>query len=165
MMKFEDLVKQRRSIRKYSKRIPKDEVIEKILAAGTWAPSGLNNQPWKFKLVQEKAKKQGLAEFTKYSRVIEQAPLAICVFLDNTATYNRVKDIQAIGACIQNILLQADQLGLGACWLGEILNRSQEVEKYLEIDDDYELMAVITLGYPDQQLTKGCRKKLKSFIL
>lgn len=163
-MKIEDAIRNRRSIREYTDKAPKDKDIEKILTSATWAPSGLNNQPWKFKIVKGE-KKDGLAKFTKYGEAIEDAPVAICVFLDNGATYNREKDIMAIGACIQNMLLQAYELGLGTCWLGEILNRRKEVEKYLEIDSDYELMAVVTLGYSDEEITKGCRKKLKGFIV
>jgi nitroreductase len=163
-MKVKDAILQRRSIRKYTALIPKDEDIEKILTSGIWAPSGLNNQPWKFKIVKGEDK-NGLAKFTKYGKIIKSAPIAICVFLDNTVTYNREKDIMAVGACIQNMLLEACELGLGTCWLGEILNKKEEVEEYLEIDSDYELMAVVTLGYAEKGITKGCRKDVKSFIL
>jgi len=163
-MKIEEAIKQRRSIRQYTKEVPKDKDIRKIIEAGIWAPSGLNNQPWKFKTVSGD-KKNNLVKFTKYGDVLKDAPLAICVFLDNGATYNREKDIMAVGACIQNMLLQAYELGLSTCWLGEILNRKEDVEKSVGADSDYELMAVITLGYSDEEVTKGCRKGLKSFIL
>ena len=163
-MKIEEAIKQRRSIRQYTKEVPKDKDIRKIIEAGIWAPSGLNNQPWKFKTVRGD-QKNNLVKFTKYGDVLKDAPLAICVFLDNGATYNREKDIMAVGACIQNMLLQAYELGLSTCWLGEILNRKEDVEKSVGADSDYELMAVITLGYSDEEVTKGCRKGLKSFIL
>ena len=164
-MKIEEVVKQRRSIRQYTKQLPKDEDIHKILDAARWAPSGLNNQPWKFKVVKDKKIKDGLVKFTKYGEVIKDAPVLVCVFLDNSATYNREKDIMAIGACIQNMLLQAYELGLGTCWLGEIINKKEEVQRYLGTGPDYELMAVITLGYSDEEVTKSCRKSLKSFML
>ena len=163
-MNIENAVRQRRSVREYADKVPSDADIDKVLEAGIWAPSGLNNQPWKFKVVREKAK-DDLAGLTKYGETIKAAPIVICVFLDNGATYNREKDIMAIGACIQNMLLRAYELGLGTCWLGEILNRRIDVEKHLRIDPDHELMAVISLGYPDEGITKGCRKGLKSFIL
>ena len=164
-MKFEDLVKQRRSIRQYSSEEPKENDIQKILEAGTWAPSGLNNQPWKFSVIKDKKRKEGLSKFTKYGESIKSAPIVICVFLDNGTTYNREKDIMSAGACIQNMLLQAYELGLGTCWLGEILNKREEVEKYLETASDYELVAVVTLGYSDEEITEGCRKNIKSFLI
>ena len=164
-MKIDQIIRQRRSIRQYVKRMPGDEDIQKVLKAGIWAPSGLNNQPWKFKLVKDAAQRSGLAKFTKYAEVIKEAPVVICVFLDCGATYNREKDIMAVGACIQNMLLQAYELGLGTCWLGEILNKRQEVEKFLNTNSDYELMAVVALGYSDEEVTRGCRKNLKSFLV
>lgn len=102
-MTLAEVIKQRRSIRQYQDKMPKEVDIQKILEAGTWAPSGLNNQPWKFKVTKNK-EKNGLAEFTKYSQIIRDAPVAICVFLDIGKSYNHEKDIMAIGACIQNIL-------------------------------------------------------------
>jgi nitroreductase len=158
-------IRQRRSIRQYTKTVPKKEDVKKILEAAIWAPSGLNNQPWKFKVIEDKAQREGLARFTKYAKIIKNAPVVICVFLDNSATYNRDKDIMAIGAAIENILLAACELGLAACWLGEILNKARDVEAYLKTDSDYELMAAVTLGYSDEEVTKGCRRAFKSFIL
>lgn len=164
-MKIEDGIKQRRSIRQYLNKMPEEKDIRKILEAGIWAPSGLNNQPWKFKVIKDRKQKENLAKFTKYAGIIKDAPLVICVFLDNSATYNRDKDVMSVGACIQNMLLQAHELGLGTCWLGEILNRREEVERFLRIDPDYELMAVIAVGYSDEEVTRGCRKNLKNFVL
>lgn len=160
-----EIIRSRRSIRQYLNKLPSDKQVELILEAGRWAPSGLNNQPWRFVVVKDKTTKDKLASFTKYSKVIDGAPLAICVFLDIGESYNRDKDILAIGACIQNMLLAAHASGLVTCWLGEILNKKEDIRKFLKLDSDYELMAVITLGYSDEQITKGCRKALKSLIL
>ena len=165
IMQVERAVRQRRSIRKYSRRPLKNSDLCRILEAGRWAHSGLNNQPWKFKLIMDNRQKKGLAKFTRYSRIIEKAPTALCVFLDKAVAYNREKDIMAVGACIQNMLLQAYELGLGSCWLGEILNRRREAEKFLKIGQDYQLMAVITLGYGDERPDKPRRKSLKSLHL
>jgi nitroreductase len=160
-----DIIRQRRSIREYKKDIPPDAQIEKVLEAGRWAPSGLNNQPWRFLVIKDKTKKDGLAQFTKYGDIIRDAPVAIAVCMDVSDSYNREKDLMAVGACIQNILLEAHTLGLGTCWLGEILNKKEAVAKYLNLEADLELMAVVTLGYPDEDVTEGCRKSLKGLII
>jgi len=162
-MDISNTIKTRRSIRKYTDKIPSDKEIEAILEAGCWAPSGLNNQPWKFKVLKDKAKDQ-LSNFTHYGNVLESAPIAICVFLDKSTMYNRDKDLMAIGACIQNMLLQADEMGLATCWLGEILNKKKDVEEDLKIEKDCELMAVITLGFPDEK-EESQRKSLKDLLL
>ena len=155
-----DIIKQRRSIREYKQDLPSQENIDRILEAGRWAPSGLNNQPWRFLIIKEKARKDGLAVFTKYEKIIKIAPVVIVACLDIADSYNRDKDLMAIGACIQNMCLEAYFLGLGTCWMGEILNRKQKVSDYLKLDQDLELMAVITIGYPSKNITKGCRKSL-----
>lgn len=157
-----DIIRQRRSIREYKQDIPEDSDIEKILEAARWAPSGLNNQPWRFLVIKDKAKKDGLAGFTKYGGIIKNAPYVIAVCMNTADSYNRDKDLMAIGACIQNMCLEAHAVGLGTCWLGEILNKKEEVAKYLKLDADLELMAVVTLGYPDEDITEGCRKSLKN---
>jgi nitroreductase len=160
-----DTIKKRRSVRKYSKELPTDADIERILEAGRWAPSGLNNQPWRFLIVKDKTAIEGLSRFTKYGDVLRAAAVVIGVFMDLKSSYNRDKDLMAIGACIQNMCLQAYSMGLGTCWLGEILNRKEEVRKYLHLDEGLELMAVVTLGYPNEKITKGSRKPLKELMV
>jgi len=155
-----DIIKLRRSIREYKKKIPSEEDIEKILQAGSWAPSGLNNQPWRFLVIKDKDQKDKLAEFTKYGDIIKDAPAVIVVCMDIADSYNRDKDLMAIGACIQNMCLEAHSLGLGTCWMGEILNRKKEVCEFLNLYEELELMAVVTLGYSSEHITKGCRKSL-----
>lgn len=163
-MNVEETIRRRRSVRSYSLKVPKDEDVRSILEAARWAPSGLNNQPWKFAVVRDK-KKDGLAEFTEYGSIINNAPIAICVFLDKSASYSREKDIMAVGACIQNMLLCAQARGLETCWLGQILNKKKEVQAYLKSPFECELMAVVTLGYPNKKAAKGKRKSLRSFLI
>jgi nitroreductase len=155
----------RRSIRKYSKKQISEAVLMKIINAGLWAPSGLNNQPWKFQVIINKEQKDIISKFTKYSAIIKSAQVLLCVFLDKNQMYNRDKDLMSIGACIQNILLRAWELGVGSCWLGEILNRKNEICSYLSIPESLELMAVISLGYPAGITKKGQRKDISSFLV
>lgn len=146
-----DAIHTRRSVREFEDKDVPDELIEKLLTAGTWAPSGLNNQPWRFMVVKDEGKKEGLAKLTHYGHVIKGAPVCICVFMDREASYDRTKDIMAIGACNQNILLAAHSLGLGGVWLGEILKRKEEAGELLSAPELYELMAVLAIGYPIQK--------------
>ncbi len=156
-----EIIRHRRSIRRYKSKIPSDSDIERVLEAARWAPSGLNNQPWRFLIIKEKTRKDNLAGFTKYGGIIRGAPVVVVVCMDIADSYNRDKDLMATGACIQNMCLQAHSMGLGTCWLGEILNKKDEVRKYLNLDEDLELMAVIALGYPDEDIKQGCRKPVK----
>ena len=143
-----DAIHKRRSVREFEAKDVPDEIIEKIIEAGTWAPSGLNNQPWRFMVVKDEGGKEGLAKLTHYGHIIKGAPACICVFMDMEASYDRTKDVMAIGACNQNILLAAHSLGLGSVWLGEILKRKEEAGEFLHAPESYELMAVLAIGYP-----------------
>lgn len=159
-----NLIKTRRSIRQFTSQDIEDETLHKILEAGIWAPSGLNNQPWKFAIIKDKKTRGALASLTRYSSVIEGAPVAIVVFFDTSESYDRTKDIQAIGACIQNMLLAIHALELGGVWLGEILNNKEKVSQVLGAPDSLELMAVIALGYPAEKGKKGSRKYLDEVV-
>ncbi len=155
----------RRSIRKYTARPVEREQLIEIIKAGTWAPSGMNNQPWRFVIVRERAARLKLAEFTKYRTIIESAPACIAVFVDRGAMYNDIKDHQAMGACIQNMLLAAHALGLGAVWLGEILKNAENVRVFLELPLEMELMAVLAIGHPSTGSGTSHRKEIADVLI
>lgn len=155
-----DTILSRRSIRKYTQEKISREEISTILNAGRWAPSGLNNQPWKFVVIQEKETMEKLAECTHYGNIVSNAPLLIAVYLDQATMYNRTKDLQAIGAAIQNMLLACCELELGAVWLGEILNQKDKVNLILSCPDSMELMAVLAIGHPAEKNVQSARKEI-----
>jgi nitroreductase len=155
----------RRSVRQFTDEAVKKDQLLKIISAGTWAPSGLNNQPWRFATVVDKDTRLEIAGLTKYRKVIKGAQALIVVFVDKDAMYHDVKDHQSIGACIQNMLLAAHALGLGAVWLGEILKSADEVRTLLELRDNLDLMAVIALGHPANRDQKSNRKDIEEVIL
>lgn len=143
-----DIIRSRRSVREFQDRPIEDDLIENILDAGRWAPSGLNNQPWHFVVVRDREIAGTLAGCTRYSSIVHSAPLLIAVFLDMDVMYDHTKDVQACGAAIQDMLLTAHGMGLGAVWLGEILNQKDEVRDILDAPGSLELMAVVAIGYP-----------------
>lgn len=101
-----------------------------------------------------------------YRNWLRTSACQIAVFLDNKSSYNYVKDIQSCGAAIQNMLLCAYSLGIGSCWIGEILPNAKIVKKLCGIEnDDYELMAVIALGYYDTPIIQGERKAKEEFLI
>ncbi len=155
----------RRSVREYKDEPVDYQLLEKILEAGSWAPSGLNNQPWRFAIVTDEDLKSQFEPLTKYARIIKGAKALLPIFIDKEVMYNEVKDHQAIGACIQNMLLAAHSLGLGAVWLGEILKSAEQVRTLLQLPDNLELMAVIALGYPARKDQKSRRHPLDELIV
>lgn len=141
----------RRSIRKFTGAPVSGEDLSAVLEAGRWAPSGLNNQPWRFALIRDGQSLEALSRLTHYGRVVRSSALCVAVFYHVPSGYNRDKDILGIGACIQNMLLAAHSLSLGAVWLGEILNRKSDVNSLIGLDGSFELLAIIALGHPDER--------------
>ena len=153
-----EIIKTRRSIRKFTEEPVPDEVIDRIIEAGIWAPSGLNNQPWKFAIIRDNELKTKISALTHYSQIVLSSNVLIAVFLDHSSGYDRTKDSQAIGACIQNMLLFIHSIGLGAVWLGQILKNRDKVLELIKGPEELELMAVIALGHPAVKAGKGNRK-------
>ena len=143
-----ELIRGRRSVRRFQERPVEQKMVERILEAGRWAPSGRNNQPWRFVVVRDVEMKKRIAAYTKYGSVIEGAAVIIPVFIHRPSMYSEVKDYQSVGACLQNMLLMAHAQGLGAVWLGEILKNAEAVRDTLGLGSELELMAVIALGWP-----------------
>ncbi len=164
-METEEAIRTRRSVRAFAQECVGDEDLEAILEAGRWAPSGLNNQPWRLVIVRDREKARGLASLTKYSSTVENAPLLIAVFLDHGSSYHREKDIMAVGAFIQNMLLAAHSRGLGGVWLGEILKNKEAVREMLEVPQRCELMALVALGYPAAPAAASSRKTMEELVL
>jgi len=155
----------RRSVRHFSDDPIDREVLREIIRAGTWAPSGLNNQPWRFALITDENIKKEFEGLTRYWKVIKGARALIGVFIDRDAMYHEVKDHQAMGACIQNILLAAYSLGIGSVWLGEILKSSGEVRELLGLSEQLELMAVVAMGYPAHTEQTSSRIPVEKMII
>jgi nitroreductase len=154
-------IRDRHSVRKFKSTEIPTEMIREILETARWAPSGLNNQPWKFIVITDAQIKDQLAHQTEVSEIIRNAPVCIAVFYDKDEGYHYLKDTQAIGAAIENILLAIHNLHLGGVWLGEILNKHEQVERILEVPQSFELMAVIAFGYPEyEELEERSRKPL-----
>lgn len=155
----------RRSRREFTDQIVDVSVLNEIIKAGIWAPSGLNNQPWRFVVITDPAVIKELSTTTHYTHIVVGAPALIAVYLDTQSMYDEVKDHQAVGACIQNMLLATEDLGLGGVWLGQILKNKNDVSDILGVGDEYDLMAVLALGHPARTDQQSNRKNLEDFIL
>ena len=159
-----DTIHTRRSIRVYTDDDLCDGVVRDVLDAGRWAPSGLNNQPWRFAVIRDSVIRERLAGLTHYGAIIRRSNVCVAVFYNTESGYNRDKDMMGIGACIQNMLLAAHSLGIGAVWLWQILEKKDDVNRLLEIDAGNELAAVIALGRPDES-PRAERISLEDLIL
>lgn len=159
-----EMIKNRRSIRRFKKSSVAEEKINMIIEAGSWAPSGMNNQPWRFAVIKDNETKEWLADLTQYGSVFKSAGVLIAVFMDNKSSYDRIKDLQSIGACIQNMLLTAHSIDLGGLWVGEIIKNRKTVENLLGAPVDYELMAVLAIGEPCVRPKAPKRRQMEDIV-
>jgi nitroreductase len=164
-MEIMEAIRTRRSVREYTGEAVTDDELDHLLQAARWAPSGLNNQPWRFMKVTSRELIDGLSELTKYRGVVSGAEALIAVFLDGREMYDRTKDLQSSGAALQNILLAAHEMGLGACWLGEILKRREEAEELLKVSGDLEMVALVALGRPVARERAGVRHPMEDILV
>lgn len=163
-MDFFEVVLNRRSVRRFKDMEIPEEIINQILTAGIWAPSGRDNQPWRFAVIRDRELKSEIARLTKYTAILENASVIIPVFVDHNVTYDTVKDAQAMGACLQNMLLAIHALGLAGVWTGEILKNGDKVVELCGAPKKYELMAVICVGYSAELHKEGKRKGLDDVV-
>ncbi len=149
MLKF---IASRTSVRDYAEKPIEREKLDDILQAAVLAPSAKNCQPWRFVVVQkDKELLHDISDLVRRSTFVRTADCLVCVFLDKDNGFEYVKDCQTMGACIENMLLAASSLGIGACWIGEILEKQIELKNILRLPvERYDLMAVVSLGYPQK---------------
>ena len=144
---------ERVSVRKYENRKVEAEKIEKLLRAGMAAPSAGNQQPWAFCVTESAEKMDELVKVSPYTTPLHGAPLCIAVLYRQCALRHKDYVDQDLSAATQNILLEAEHLGLGAVWMGiaPLKERMDGAKAVLELGEDYDVFALIAVGYPDNK--------------
>jgi nitroreductase len=184
-----EVIAARRSIRKFkSDPIPED-ILGTILIAGCQAPSGKNRQPWRFIIVGEKQRSEmvsilrsgiaktkaegddpGSSEWT--ANIMEQAPITVFVFNPDgiypwlahsiDQNFTELVDTQSIGAAIQNMLLAAQDLGIGSLWICDVFYAYEDLCKWL--GEKGQMIAAISFGYPNESPAARLRKPLSELV-
>ncbi len=155
-----DIIKKRRSIRRFKKETPDMKLISKCIEAACHAPSANNSQPWHFLVIRNKGIIEKLSETHLYSKFLKEAPMAIVVLADKEKS--PIYYIEDCSCAVMLLMLQAAELSLGTCW-GAIHGRPEReahVRKFLDISVKYSVVCLIGIGYPD--IEPG-EKKVKSF--
>lgn len=137
------------SIRKYQEKPVEPEKIEKMLRAAMAAPSACNQQPWEYYVVTDKTKIQELSETSPYAGCAKNAPVVFVPCYRKELRAPLYADID-MSASVENLLLEADTLGLGAVWMGisPVQERMEAVEKVLDIPETLSAFALVSCGYP-----------------
>ena len=149
-MEFNDVLFNRRSIRKYNEGDISREQIEAIIKAGMYAPSARNYQSWHFLVSESKEDLSALAEIHPYGKMLKNASAAILICgdlqIEPMAEYNAIN----CSAAIQNMLLTIHNMNLGAVWLG-VYPREERVEvlnEFYMLPEHILPVGLISIGHP-----------------
>ncbi len=150
-----DVINNRRSIRKFIEQKVEEEKIDKIIRAGMQAHSANNQQAWEFVVVTDKALKDELGNIHPYVKPILSADIVIVTLINKNLLKIPACIDQDMGACNENILLEAVEQGLGAVWMAVKPDpvRIESVTKILDLPDNIEPFSLVAVGYSDQENT------------
>ena len=189
-----DLIKSRKSVRKYSEKHISDEDLRKILEAGRVAPSWMNVQSWKFILVKSQENKDLLSKLSIGQAHVKNADaLIVCVADENAWEEAKITHIKnpALNPALQSengilirtmeqliypisyMMLEAESLGISSCIIGALGNEItgieqetyREVKSKLGLGEKQILSTIITLGYEaEKSETNKIRKEFDSVV-
>lgn len=167
----------RRSVRKYIDKPVEDEKIVQLLESARIAPSGSNTQPWHFIVVKSDDTKEKIAKVSHDQKWMNTAPVHIVCVAD---IRSRIKDnseldlnesspqpelkliIRDTTIAIEHIVLEAENLGLGTCWVAWFTQ--EDIRPILNIPSDKYVVGIIPVGYADETPSPRPRKSLEDII-
>jgi len=200
-LEFMEVIRKRRSIRKFKPDPVPGELIGEILEAARLAPSGTNLQPWRFIIIKSHEKRRELLGHTVNFVTTAPVVIACCVDLNTYKQHKpqRIRELTKAGAfsgvdlnfedgdkywkqrealvahevreyvsincavAIQQLVLRATDLGLGTCWV--MMFDQSAVKSILDLGDDIEVLALIPLGYPEQDPSPRPRLPLEDLLI
>ncbi|WP_321328504.1 nitroreductase family protein [uncultured Ilyobacter sp.] len=151
-----ELLKKRRSIRKFQEKSVEADKLETILKAGLISPSGKNKKPWEFVVVDDSDKLEKLSKAKPAGgQLVKDAPVAIVVLGEEEKSDTWVEDCSIALTFMQ---LEAEEQGLKSCWV-QIDKRPSEdgrgadviAREILGIEGDLKVLAILAMGYPEQE--------------
>ena len=167
-MEFSEVIRTRRSVRKFSdKEIPED-VITRVMDSARIAPSGNNRQPWSFVVVRDPERRQKIASACYNQSYVAKAPVVVvCCAQPYPNRYEPWEESSYMAdaiIAIDHLVLAARNEGLGACWVGAV--GEQGVKEAVNIPDPVKVLIVVPLGYPESEtaFNENCNRKALSEI-
>lgn len=153
---FYDLLKSRRSIRKFQDKQVEKEKIDTILKSALLSPSSRGRRPWEFIVMSDKEILQKLSKCREYgSQFLADAPLGIVVIANSESNDVWTEDASIAAIIIQ---LSSQSLGLGSCWVqvrerqhAENMDAGNFIKGVLEIPAKYSVECIVAIGYPAEE--------------
>ena len=140
------------AVREYQGKAVPPGVVRRIVEAGRLTGSGMNAQPWRFIVVEDREMLRRLGAMARTGPYVAQAPLAIVVVIERT----KFSESDASRA-IQSMILTAWSQGVGSNWVGFF--GLDEAKPLLGIPDDLDVLAILPFGYPVRAVGKGKKQR------
>lgn len=168
-----EIIKARRSTRRYKPDSVSDNDLQAVLEAAQWAPSGENFQPWKFIVIRDRGVMEQIVDllpYKKFQKFLMNAPVLIVVLGDTRKSKWWVLDC---ALAVENLMLEAWTRGLGTCfsaWYPTVpVTVEEKVQEMLAIPKKWKIVTMTPLGYPIQPPESAfrlpaTRKPLESII-
>lgn len=162
-----DIIRKRKSVRKYKSDPVPEDVLARVLEAARLAPSAKNIQPWKFIVVLDRATKRKLAKASFEQNFMSDAAVVVaaCGFPEKAyPRQGRYMNSWPIDVAIafEHLILQATEEGLGTCWIGSF--DETEVKAVLGVPEEARVLALTPLGWPDESPRDRGRKPLEEIL-
>jgi len=143
----------RRSIRRYEDRAVPEELVEDVLRAAMMAPSAVNKQPWHFVVIDDRKLLSEIPKINPNAAMAAGAPLAILVCGDLKLEHPSGYWVVDCAAAVENLLLAAHAVGLGAVWTGvyPLQQRIDGLKKLFGLPEHVMPHTLVVLGYPAEQ--------------
>ena len=148
-----EAIRTRRSIRVFDNRAVPEEAIEQVLAAAMMAPSARNARPWQFVVIDDASLLGQIPQSCPNASMVSAAPLAILVCGDLDREISKGYWPVDCSAAVENMLLTAHAIGLGAVWCGVYPRetRMQGLGRLLRLPERVIAHSLVVVGYPDEQ--------------
>jgi len=143
----------RRSIRKFTGRKISEEDLKTVIKAGFCAPSAHNKQPWHFIIVREKDVLENISKVHPYAKMLPQAGCGIIVCGDKNKEGMTGFLIADCSAVIQNMLLAAHGLGLGAVWCGlyPVPQLTKSIATFINLPSEIVPVGMVVIGHKAEE--------------
>jgi len=161
-MNVQRAIEQRRSIRRYKDEPVSNEHLQLLLEAARLAPTGSNTQAGRFIVVTDNEMRRKVAKVSHDQKWMTRAPLFIVCVADprsrlpegllcvdeHSPEFELKQSIRDVAIQAEHIVLQAEELGLGTCWIAWFIQ--EEIRPVLSVPDDKFVVAVLLVGHPDE---------------
>ena len=158
-MTVKEVIRKRKSIRKFNVGSLTDEQLRTLMEAAQWAPSASNMQPYEFIIVKDDKLKAELVKNASIQRFITSAAVVFVGIGDPTREKWYKIDL---AIAMEHLALQAAELGLGSCWIGSFAE--QKVKEILKIPADKQVIALLPIGIPGEDPPARSRKSLDNLF-